>query len=437
MKKHYFIILMIIFVSMGVNSLLPAQDNTTVPQVIIANGGRYETNPPYFDYVTVASYNTSTHAYTVFNTIYTQSVQDILITGHYAYVAAQDSIIKYDLNTYQRVAAVADSGMVKLGIYNDKLIVTKGFPVKRFFVEVLDAGTLALYSFVDNITGDCGGVIAANDSVYVAVNGGYLGTEGKLAVISTSTWTVTHEINFGADAVGIWDLFGYGGYIYSINVTPGGFSNVGSITKLDQINETFTNNILGVIVGNGIGIEGTLLYVGFNNGIGSYDLDNDAIADTIIVRDPGSANHVFILAAALDYVNNDFYINIGNYSANGLGVVTTILGDSLTSFNEGISANALAIEFLTPVGIPPGNTRDEMVALSPNPVNSWLKVSFNGREETRAITISDITGRTIYSSELKGNERSVKVNTSSFPPGVYFLSLNTNNQNIAKKFIKQ
>ena len=437
MKKHYFTIPMIVFVIMGMNLLLPAQDNTTVPQVIIANGGRFETNPPYFDYVTVASYNTSTHTYTLFDTIYTQSVQDILIIDHYAYVAAQDSIVKYDLDTYQRVAIVADSGMDKLGIFGDKLIVTKGYPVKRFFVEILDASTLALYSFVDNISGDCGGVLASNDSVYVAVNGGYLGSEGKLAVINPSNWTVTHEINFGPDAVGIWNLFGYNGYIYSINVTPGGSSQVGSITKCSQSNETFTNNILGVTVGDGIGIQGHLLYVGFNNGIGSYDLDNDAIADTLIIRDPGSANHIFILAAALDYVNNNFYFNVGNYSANGKGIVTTTLGDSLTSFNEGISANAIAIEFLTPAGIHSGNTRDEVVAISPNPVNAWLKVTFDGQEETRAMTISDITGRTIYSSDLKGNEKSVRVNTSSFPTGVYFLSVNTNNGNIAKKFIKQ
>ena len=258
MKKHYFSILMIVVVIMGMNLLLQAQDNTTVPQVIIANGGRFESNPPYYDYVTVGSYNTSTHTYMLFDTIYTQSVQDILITDHFAYVAAQDSIVKYDLDTYQRVAIVADSGLEKLGIYGDKLIVTKGYPVKRFFAEVRDAGDLALYSFIDNISGDCGGILATSDSVYMAVNGGYQGSEGKLAVIDPVSWTVTHEINFGQDAVGIWNLFGYNGYIYSINVTPGGSAQVGSITKCSQNNETFTNNILGVTVGDGVGIQGHL-----------------------------------------------------------------------------------------------------------------------------------------------------------------------------------
>jgi hypothetical protein len=113
------------------------------------------------------------------------------------------------------------------------------------------------------------------------------------------------------------------------------------------------------------------------------------------------------------------------------------LGDSLTSFNVGISANAIAIEFLTPAGINPGTTRDEVLAISPNPVYNWMKVTFNGQEAIQAITISELTGRTIYFSDLKGNEKSVGINTSSFPPGIYFLSVSTNNGNIAKKFIKQ
>jgi len=436
MKKLYSVILMVVLFIMGLNSLLTAQDNTTVPQVIIGNGGRFESGPPYYDYVTMASYDPASHTYILFDTIYTQSVQDILVTGHYAYVAAQDSIVKYDLNTLQRLAIVADSGMDKLGLFGDKLIVSKGFPVKRFFVEILDANTLALFSLIDNISGDCAGVLATSDSVYVAVNGGYQGTEGKIAVINPTSWTLSHEINFGTDAVGIWSLFGYGGFIYSVNSTPGG-SLVGSITQCDIGTETFTNFILNVVVGYGIGIQGTLLYAIFNNGIGSYDLNTNLIADTVVVRDPGLAHHIYIMAAALDYVNNDFYLNVGNYTANGKGVETTIQGDSITAFNEGISANVIGIEFLTPEGISSGTSQNDIVKLSPNPVNNSLKVSFKDQEEPRSIKILDVTGQTIYTSDLRGNEKSVIINTSSFPPGVYFLSLNTNNGTSTKKFIKQ
>ena len=163
MKKHYILVLILVLFCVGKNSLLKAQDNVTVPQVIIGNGGRFETTPPFFDYVTMESYNTSTQTYTLFDTIYTQSIQDILVSDHYAYVAAQDSLVKYDLDTWQRVAAVADSGLSKLAIYNDKLIVTKQYPVSRFFVEVLNSSDLSIFSLIDNISGECGGAVAAND----------------------------------------------------------------------------------------------------------------------------------------------------------------------------------------------------------------------------------------------------------------------------------
>jgi hypothetical protein len=436
MKKHYLLILAIVSLLMGVNILLPAQDNTTVPQVIIGIGGRFETQAPYFDYVNVASFNPNTKVYTIFDTIYTQSVQDILIVDHYAYVAAQDTIVKYDLNTWQRLAAVADSGMSKLGIDGDKLIVTKQFPVSRFFVEILDANTLALYSLIDNISGDCSGVVATSDSVYVAVNGGYQGSEGKLAVIDPNSWTLTHEINFGPVAVGIGSIFGYGGYIYSLNETPGGTVTLGSVTKFNTFTETFTNHVFNVIVGYGIGIQDTLLYAIFNNNVGAYNLNNDQISDTSIILNQGAFNHIFFLAAALDIVNNNFYINVGNYTAPGKGYEATIMGDSITSWNEGISANAIAIEYQTPVGVHSGTPATGSVDLAPNPVDTWLNVTFNSLKETQSMKISDITGRTIYSSDLKGNAKSFRINTSAFPQGVYFLSVRSGSGTITKKFIK-
>jgi hypothetical protein len=169
-----------------------------VEQVIVCNGGKFESSPPYTDYVTVQSYDPVTLASVVFDEIKTQSVQDAVIYDQqFLYVAAQDSIIMYNLNTLQRVNAVSDSGISRLGLYLDKLVVTKQFPITRFFVEILDANNLSLIARIQNISGDCKGVTVWKDTIYVAVNGGFLGTEGKLAVISTGNWQLKREVNFG------------------------------------------------------------------------------------------------------------------------------------------------------------------------------------------------------------------------------------------------
>ena len=44
------------------------------------------------------------------DTIQTQSVQDLLINGNIAYVAAQDSIVRYDLTNQTRTHAAAFNG---------------------------------------------------------------------------------------------------------------------------------------------------------------------------------------------------------------------------------------------------------------------------------------------------------------------------------------
>jgi hypothetical protein len=413
------------------NDTAYSQKGTTVNQVIICNGG-YFGNPD--DYVTIESYNPVNQAVTLFGTIYTQSVQDVLIDGHYAYVAAQDSIVKYDIDTYARVAAVADSGTSRLGIYNNMLIVTKQYPIVRFRVEILNATNLALLGSVQNISGDCGSVTVYGDSVYVAVNGGYMGMDGRLAVINPANWTLVREINFGPPAIGITDLYNYNGYIYSVNKTPYG-GGTGSITKYNPYTGTFSTKVDTAIYGNGVGINGTLLYLVYNYGIGSYNLNTDAIADTAIISDPGSANHIYILAARLDFVNNYFYMNLGNESTFGVGVVGTTAGDSITSFTEGIAADCLAIDFRTPAGIQPSESQESM-KIVPNPVSDWMSVNFGNADVSR-ITVSDVTGRTQISRDILAGERSVRVNCSILPSGVYFLSAKTDRGQLVKKFIKR
>ncbi len=437
MKKFNLITLIFILIITGLCKESSAQKNTTVNQVIVVNSGRFETVPPFFDYVTVQTYDPVTHAVVIFDTIYTQSAQDVLIVDHFAYVAAQDSLIKYDIDTHQRLAAIQDSGMSKLGFYNDMLIVTKQAPIVRFRLEALNSSNLALLGSVENISGDCGGMVADKDSIYVAVNGGYLGTEGKIAVIDPGTWTVTREINLGAAAIGIWNLYSYNGFIYSVNRTPFGAGNVGSISKYSLYNYTFTNKVLNVVVGDGYGINGELLYLGLNYGIGSYNLMSDAIADTIVINDPGSVNHIYILNGALDYVNNYLYMNIGNRTTFGIGVVGSTAGDSITSFSEGLSADCIAIDFRTPVGISKGNSNEQQVSVFPNPVRDVLHVNLTKLENEGTLRIFDVTGRLLKSVSIPNNENNVNIDCSSYLEGVYFVSVTSGSGVKTLKFIKK
>src|ERR1035437_7340767 len=111
MKKYISAVFLLTFIFFQVSFQSQAQKNEWVNQVIVANGGKFETIPPFADCVSVQKYDPVSHAVTVFDIIRTQSVQDLIIRGNFAYVAAQDSIVMYNLDTYHRVAAVPDSGL--------------------------------------------------------------------------------------------------------------------------------------------------------------------------------------------------------------------------------------------------------------------------------------------------------------------------------------
>jgi hypothetical protein len=436
MKKSSILIILLVMIFLVPRTGF-SQRNEWVNQVLIGNGGKFEASPPFTDYVRMQTYDPASHLSSFFNTIYTQSVQDILISGTYAFVAAQDSIVKYDINTLQRVAAVPDSGVCRLGIYNDRLIVSKQYPVVRFFVEVLDAGSLALIDLTQNISGDCGDVFCSKDSVYVAVNGGFLGSVGKLAVINPSNWDLGREINFGAPAVGIFDLYFYNSEIISVNRTPFGGGNNGSITSYNIYNFNFTNTILPLYLGAGIGTIDSVLYLKISDGVGSFDMKSKTIIDPVIIPDPGSQNHIYITAGATDYVNNYLYLNIGDELSWGINVVATTTGDSITSFPTGIAADAIALDFRVPVGIDEPKPTSASVAMYPNPVSGSVRIQYFGEGTVIEYSVMDLTGRTVARSAWNTEGSVAFIDCSGYPSGLYFLLLKTDRETLTRKFVKK
>ncbi len=408
-------------------------------QIITGNSGRFEYSPPYNDFVTVQTYDPVVKAVNQFNTIFSQSGQDILIVGNVAFFNAQDSIIKYNLNTFQRMAAIPDSGLSKMGMFQNRLIVSKQYPLSKYFVEVLDTANLSLIAMVDHISGDCGGVVSVGDTVYVAVNGGWMGTEGKIAVIDPAAWTLSREINLGADAIGIFNLYKYNGRIYSVNKTPYGMPAVGSVSVYNPATGSHVNQMISVKVSNGTGIKDSTLYFIMNEGIGSFRLNSMKIADTTLVMDPGSAMFTYILSSAIDTLNNLIYANIGDFATPGYCLVSNLAGDSITSFSTGISSDVVGVDYRKfPVGI--SNTVAEVPVLSvyPNPAGEMITLHYQGGLTPQLVTITDVYGKNVFMAEERfDGSGKMNISVDNLPSGLYCLVLKINSGPIAVKFIKQ
>lgn len=439
MKTRFLLFSVILFAGTLCFSKTFAQTSGYVKQIITSNSGKFETSPPYTDYATVQSYNPQTGNVSLFNTIYTQSTQCVVIAGKMAYVAAQDSIVKYNLNTMKRVAAIEDSGLSKLAVFDGKLIVSKQYPVTNKFVEILDTTNLGVIAEISGITGDCGGIEMVNDTVYVAVNGGYSGTNGKLAIINPVTWTLTKEIDFGTQAIGISDLYTYEGKLFSVNPTPFGIVDTGSVTVYNPLNRSFNNVFLHHNVGAGSGIKGDLLFLGLDNGIGSFNMKLLKIQDSIIVHDPGSSSFIYILSSVVDTFDNRIYVNIGDYVTAGHCLVTDLTGDSITTFSTGISSDAIAVDYrYFPTGIPALSLSANDMNVFPNPVQDVLTVVLKGDDEVKQLVISDIMGRVLVKQPGDPMKQKIyRISCQNFPSGVYFVTFETSNDRLVKPFIKQ
>ena len=99
-----------------------------IEQVLILNEG-------YFDYydtqeiiepVTIGSYDIETNNYTEIATIEgARFASDLIIDGNNFYVAADNKILKYDLDSYELLDEVEVQGVRHLAINNDKLYVSR------------------------------------------------------------------------------------------------------------------------------------------------------------------------------------------------------------------------------------------------------------------------------------------------------------------------
>lgn len=81
------------------------------------------------------------------------------------------------------------------------------------------------------------------------------------------------------------------------------------------------------------------------------------------------------------------------------------------------------------------------VSVYPNPSKDFVNVKYALEKESDvSLSLLDLTGKVVYSiSETKENEgeKNIKINTSAFPSGVYFLNLKCNGVNKQEKLIIQ
>ncbi|MFI5218099.1 MAG: SBBP repeat-containing protein [Bacteroidia bacterium] len=102
-------------------------------------------------------------------------------------------------------------------------------------------------------------------------------------------------------------------------------------------------------------------------------------------------------------------------------------------FYNGNDDEAQTIKFSQTTGLNEKNTT-HFVSVYPNPVNSELNIQ--SRELITEIKIYDIVGKEVFNSQLQTKSNRLKLQTSNYTTGVYFIEIISENKKSITKFIK-
>lgn len=406
MRKNYFLALLLqAFVMLGIGQ--------SVNQIVVGNGGIYNNTD---DHVMITGINPETFASTFLGEVVKESMQDLIVVGDYAYVAAEDSLVKFNLNTNTKEAAIFHGYLNRLYHANDMIYVSlrsdlNGPPADGKYLKAFDMNLNLVYEG-EGISTDAAGMLMLGDSLYIAVSGDWAATEGKLAV-ANSDLSFIREINLGANAVGIIDLFEGENVIYSVNKSPYGAST-GSISTYNLANTTWTTQSLNNVVGKGIKKVGDLLYLGLDYGIGSFDLATSTVINNQIVADPGSASYINIAAAVFDEINERFYVTITDYFSMGEGTVYDMEGNELGNFDASVSAEAMAIHYASNTGI--SAIKNNRLDVYPNPCQNFVHIGVF--QQLEWIKVYNQAGQQVISIQ---NPQSAILELNDLQAGIYLI----------------
>ncbi len=421
MKKFYSLLMLAAVLS----SVQLMSQNWVLNQVIIGSGGNFS-NPD--DNVKLSSYNPSNSTSTEFGSILTHSIQDIVVDGKFAYVAAQDSIAKYDIDTYEQLAIAEAIGVNNIVIADDNVFATFQYPVTEGFVKVYSTDSLLHISTVQNISGESAGLLVVDELVYAAVNGGWAGTTGNIAIIQKADYSLVDEVELNEFGKGIMDLFYYNSKIMAVNTTPWGDSTsyITSMNKLGTHHESFLiPNTLGALVG----VKANVLFTLMDGGIGAINLDDYTVLNPSIIDTPDLP----IATAKMDTLNTLFYVTTTDYSTIGEGNIYDFLGDIIDTFETGISPDAIEFDYRDNTSITENNIVESLIY--PNPSTELITVRSN-IASLLEYSITDISGKIIMVSSKPIYTETFTINVDKLESGIYLMNLIGDNQISTTKFVK-
>ena len=332
-----------------------------IEQVLILNEG-------YFDYydtqeiiepVTIGSYDIDSNNYTEVAIIDgARFASDLIIDGNNFYVAADNKILKFDLDSYELLEEAEVQGVRHLAINNDKLYVSIGdydpvtFGPILFdsYFHIYDKNNLSLITALDNVNGpqwSTQNIIIKDDLVYVTINNGFeWGNEkGLIGVVSVDNDEYLWEVDLGEDGKNPDNLMIKDNYLITVNNKDWSGS---SISKIDLStvcascnNEANTQNLSKLSTGCGTSnLRGDYLNYQISNDSELYKYDFETM-ETTGVEENISLNFYELAQNPLD---DHMFASNTDFFSYGQIYIYDNENNLINSFNTGVSPGTIVFD---------------------------------------------------------------------------------------------
>ncbi len=413
---------MLLVIGLGLTTFAQAQ--SYVNQAIILNEGYFDyTNNVIFEPVTIGSYNPATQVYSLVDTLENMRFgSDIVISGNYYYVAADTKIFKMDLNTHQEVASVSCPGVRNLGIYQNKLVATRGEYETTFdsYLHIYDASNLTLIQAIDTLAGPkwaAQNIVMDGAVAYIAVNNGYVwGSEkGIVGKLDLSTLTYGNEIDLGPEGKNPDNLMKSGDFLYTVNNKDWSGASVSKISLLNPSAETVNLASAGTGCGTSALVEEHIVYQ-----VSGETTLNEFNYTAMNNVGPVAGINLSFYELANDDVNNLLYASSTDFFSYGRVYIYNSNNEELSNFNVGISPGTIVFDVRASVGV---NELATSFNVFPNPAATVLNIAseFEGK-----VIVRNTLGQEVIVSNTK------QLNLSALSAGTYTVTFN----GAVQKFVK-
>jgi len=405
-----------------------------VHQVVVLNEG-------YFDYfgtqeqvvpVTIGSYDPATAAYqTVVTLTGPRFGSDVLVDGGDVFVAADDRVLRFSADGFAQLGEVAVSGVRKLAVWNDQLLLTRGEVggLSHYF-EARDRNTLELLYTIgpdEGLPYSAEDVVVLEDKAYLAVNNAFdwANVIGRVGVVDLLSGIYTAEVDLGPDGTNPEKIMVKDGALFVFNNKDFSGSSISKVDPDGAVLAYTTNVATNSGCAASVMADGRIYYMEYEQAeLARFDVASGQVLDTLV----GSPD---VYGLTHDPINAVLYATTTDFFSSGDLHVLNLEGQILSTIAVGVAPGNLALDIRSVTGV--NEVASNSFAVFPNPANERITLRGQLPEGPVAITVQDALGRTVL-ADTRALGVQADLDITGLTSGFYTVRLNGGT---AVRFTKQ